>query len=120
MTACSFKFILICLISASLLACSASGETTVSLQLPVDNEIADVRNLPQDVGAYTSSFREGSLSKSCRDSYLSEFRREYFAPWSGNASIIDISASAATMKEHLQKVWYGGNKSGPLRPPPPM
>ena len=110
MTECCFKFTLICLISASLLACSASGETTDGLQLPVDSEIADVRNLPQDMGAYASSLRDGSLGKSCRDHYLSQFRRRYYAPWSGNAAITDTAASIATMKEHLQKAWYGENR----------
>ncbi len=100
----------ICLIGASFLACSVSGEKPDSLQIPADNEIADVRNLPQDIGAYASSFRDGSLGKSCRDYYLSEFRRKYYAPWTGNAAITDVAASVATMKEHLQKAWYGENK----------
>jgi hypothetical protein len=110
MTECRFKFTFICLITASLLGCSASGENTDSLPVPVDSEIADVRNLPQDVGAYASSFRNGSLGKKCRDYYLSEFSRKYYSPWSGNAAITDVAASVATMKEHLQKVWYGENK----------
>jgi|WetSurMetagenome_2_1015567.scaffolds.fasta_scaffold105189_2 hypothetical protein len=110
MTECCSKFTFICLITASLLACSASGENTDSPPVPVDNEIADVRNLPQDVGAYASLFRDGSLGKICRDYYLSQFRRKYYSPWSGNTSITDITASVATMKEHLQKEWYGENK----------
>jgi hypothetical protein len=110
MTECCFKFIFICLMTASLLACSASGENTESLPVPVDKEIADVRDLPQDLGAYASSFNDGSLGKKCRDYYLSEFRRKYYSPWSGNAAITDVAASMAIMKEHLQKVWYGENK----------
>jgi hypothetical protein len=110
MTESCCKIIFVCLISASILACSASGETTDTLQLPVDYEIADVRNLPQDLEAYASSYRDGSLGKGCRDYYLSEFRRRYYAPWIGNASITDIADSIATMKEHLQKAWYGENR----------
>jgi hypothetical protein len=110
MTGFSKKLTFICLITAFLLGCSASGENTDILRVPVDSEIADVRDLPQDVGAYASSFRDGSLGKKCRDYYLSEFRRKYYSPWSGNASFTNVAASVATMKEHLQKVWYGENK----------
>jgi hypothetical protein len=110
MTECRFKFIFISLITVSLIACSASGENTDSLPVPVDEEIADVRNLPQELGAYASSFRDGSLGKKCRDYYLSEFRRKYYSPWSVNTSITDVAASVATMKKHLQKVWYGENR----------
>jgi hypothetical protein len=110
MTGFSIKLTFICLITAFFLACSASGEKTDNSQVPADYEIADVRNLPQDIGAYASSLHDGCLDKSRRDQYLSEFRRKYYAPWTGNVFITDVATSLVTMKEHLQKVWYGENK----------
>lgn len=68
MTGFSIKLTFICLITAFLLACS-SGQKTDSLQIPVDYEIADVRNLPQDIGAYASSYHDGSLGRNCQDYY---------------------------------------------------
>ncbi|HTY20241.1 MAG TPA: SH3 domain-containing protein, partial [Geobacteraceae bacterium] len=104
--------IFICLISVTLLACSASEKKG---QIPIDYEIADVRNLPQDIDAYASSFRDDYLGKTCRDSFLVEFKGKYYAPWSGSSSITDIARSVTTMREHLQKDWYGENKRRVLK-----
>jgi hypothetical protein len=110
MPGCRFKLTFVYLFAAFLFSCSASGGSEEGAKNPEDYEIADVRNLPQDIGAYASSFHDGCLGKKRRDYYLSEFRRKYYAPWTGGASITDVKAFVETMKEYLQKEWYGENR----------
>ncbi len=106
----SLCFTFVIFITATVLVCSASGEQTIDLRIPVDYEIEDVRNLPQDISAYTSSYPENSLGKTCRASLQSEFKQNYYAPWTTTNSISDVSDSVATMKDYVQKEWYGENK----------
>ena len=100
----------IILLAAIFLVCSACGKQSADSQIPVDYEIEDIRNLPQDISAYISSYPENTLGKTCRASFLSDFKRKYYAPWTSSKSISDISDSVATMKEYVQKEWYGENK----------
>ncbi|HTP65400.1 MAG TPA: SH3 domain-containing protein [Geobacteraceae bacterium] len=102
--------IFINLIAATPLPGSSSGKEGEPVQPPVDSDIADVRNLPQEIGAYASSFRDGYPGKMCRDYYLAEFRRKYYSPWTGNVPVTSIPEAMATMQGHLQRVWYAENK----------
>jgi len=92
----------------SLVAKSASGY--VVADIPPDYEIEDVRKLPQDFGVYAKFLPVTPLDKACRDSLVSEFRRKYYAPWSGGGPLSDIPRSIQTMKEHAGRDWYGENK----------
>ncbi len=103
------KLTSIFMVSATVLVCSASDIKPAS-QSPIDYEIEDVRNLAQDIRAYTASYPDNFLGKTCRASLLSEFRRKYYAPWTGSNPISDISDSVETMKDHAQREWYGENR----------
>ena len=98
------------LFAATVLACSASGKEPADSSVAADYEIEDVRNLPQDIRAYTSSYPENYLGKICKDFFLSEFRSKYYSPWTSSNSTSDISDSVATMKEFVQREWYGENR----------
>ena len=103
-----YSFIII--FTAILFACSDSAGGEYTSNIPEDYEIADVRNLPQDMGAYASSFRDDYLDKTCLDQFLAEFRRKYYAPWTSKTSVTDVKAFVEEMKEHLRKEWYGENR----------
>ena len=110
MTKCNLKLKWLYLFTASLLACSASVGGENSSNPPEDFEISDVRNLPQDIGAYASSFPDEHFDKTCRDHFLAEFRRRYYAPWTKRDSVTDVKGFVEAMKEHLKKEWYGENR----------
>ncbi len=110
MIRCGVKLIFAVLFAVTALVCAGCEKGPSNSGIPVDYEIADVRNLPQDIGAYTSSYPENSLDKTCQTFFLSEFKRKYYAPWTSSKSISDISDSVATMKEYVQRKWYGENK----------
>ncbi len=110
MTRCSVKLMFSFLIFVTVLVCSASGKQPADSQIPVDYEIEDVRNLPQDIRTYASSYPDNFLGDTCQASFLLEFKRKYYAPWTSSDCISDISESVATMKDHAQKDWYGENK----------
>jgi hypothetical protein len=110
MTSRSVNLTFVVLFAATLLVCSSCEKEPANSRIPIDYEIEDVRNLPQDIRAYTSSYPENSLDKNCQASFLSDFKRKYYAPWTSSDSISDISDSVATMKEYVQNEWYGENK----------
>ncbi len=110
MTKCSIRLTLIFLLALSLSGCSASVGGEESAKIPEDYEIADVRNLPQNIGAYVSSFRDDSLGKTCREYFLDEFRRKYYAPWTSGAPVTDVNGFVKEMKKHLRKDWDGENR----------
>jgi hypothetical protein len=104
------QLMFIFLTTVTVLVCSACGKHSTESQIPVDYEIEDVRNLPQDISAYASSCPDDFPGKTFRASFLSEFKRKYYAPWTSSDPISDISDAAATIKDHVQKDWYGENK----------
>jgi hypothetical protein len=110
MIRCIANLAFIILFAATLLVCSSCEKQPSYSKIPVDYEIEDVRNLPQDISAYTSFYPENSLDKTCQSSFLSDFNRKYYAPWTSSKSISNISDSVATMKEYVQRKWYGENK----------
>ncbi len=110
MIKCGARLALIILFASSLPACSAPVGGEGSPGIPEDSEIADVLNLPQDMGAYVSSFRDDSLDKASRECFLDEFRRRYYAPWRSESTVTDVKAFVEGMKAHLQKDWYGENR----------
>jgi len=110
MTTRSTKLMFIFLIAGILSACSAPGKHLDGASLPVDYEIEDVRNLAQDIGAYTASLPGEILAKTLQESLLSEFKRRYFAPWTGDGFTSNIAESVTTMKNHAEREWYGENK----------
>lgn len=97
------------LTTATFPVCSASEIQPTSSNIP-NYDIEDVRNLVQDIKAYTSYYSDDSLGKTCQNSLLSEFKRKYYAPWISSTSISDIDDSVAQMKNLVQKAWYGENK----------
>jgi len=98
------------LFAATVLVCLASDKQPAESQISVDYEIEDVRNLTQDIRAYTSYYPENTLGKSCQVFFLSEFKRKYYASWTSINYTSDIAESVATMKEYVHKEWYGENK----------
>lgn len=86
------------------------GRSFSVTQLSADYEINDVRNLPQNLGAYTSSLSGVSLNPSCRESLTTEFRKRYFSPWSDGATVFDPSGMVGAINKHLQQEWYGENR----------
>ncbi len=98
------------LFALSLPACSISVGGEDSSRTTEDYEIADVRNLPQNMGAYASSFRDDSLGKNCREYFLDEFRRKYYEPWTNGSTVTDVKGFVEGMKEYLRKDWYGENR----------
>lgn len=91
-------------------SCSVPYQKPVVAVIPPDYELKDVRDLPQEFAPYVKLPTILPLDKVCRDSLLSEFRRKYYAPWSGDVPLSDISRSILTMKEHAGREWYGENK----------
>jgi hypothetical protein len=81
-----------------------------SSPVPDDYEIADVRSLPQDFTHYANSLRTDPIDAASLNNFRSEFRKRYYAPWSGKVPITDLARSVGIMEEHLQKKWYGENK----------
>ncbi len=110
MNRCSARLTLIILFAAMVLVGPVSGKEQSDSRIPDDYEIEDVRNLPQEIGAYTASYPENCLGNSCRASLLSEFKRKYYSPWTRSDFTSDICESVQTMKEYAHKVWYGENK----------
>lgn len=96
----------------ALLACgrSAFGQPPVVADIPADYEIADVRNLPQRFGPGIPFVLDRVPDASCRQSFLDEFLRNYYSPWVGDRPISDLPRSAATMREHCRREWYGENR----------
>lgn len=100
-------------------ACSAPYQKTVVdnsvsafvvADIPADYEIEDVRKLPQDFGPFARNSTIKPLDASCRNLLLSEFRRNYYAPWSESNPLSDISRSIQTMQEHAERDFYGENR----------
>ena len=85
--------------------CQPSG-----IRLSDDYEIEDVRALPQDMRTYASSCSADSLAPVCRDTFLSDFMRNYYSPWRENVPHSHNADAVRTMREHAQGVWYGENK----------
>ena len=81
-----------------------------AVPLPADYEIDDVRKLPQDIGAYTSSLSGTPLDLTCRETLTADFRKRYFSPWSNGGPIFDPSGMVGAIKKHLQQEWYGENR----------
>ena len=86
------------------------GKPSAVTVLPADYDIDDVRNLPQDIGAYTSSLSDAPIAPACQKSLQAEFRRRYFSPWSNGSPVFEPSGLVAAIKNHLQKEWYGENR----------
>lgn len=87
-----------------------SADQQVVTDLPPDYEIEDVRRLPQDFVRYAALPTSRPLDTVCRDFLFSEFRRKYFAPWSGSKPLSNIPGAVLAMQEHARKDWYGDNK----------
>jgi cell wall-associated NlpC family hydrolase len=86
------------------------GHLATNATLPATYEIDDVRNLPQDIGAYTTSLSGATLDPLCRESLTVEFRKRYFSPWSAGALVFDPSGMVGAINKHLQQEWYGENR----------
>ena len=86
------------------------GKLSAVSVLPADYDIDDVRNLPQDIGAYTSSLSGTPIAPACQKSLQAEFRKRYFSPWSNGSPVFEPSGLVAAIKNHLQKEWYGENR----------
>ncbi len=97
------------LLTVLLSVCPALGQPPEVADIPVDYEIADVRNLPQHFGGIR--LRPGSApDAACRQSFLNEFLMHYYSPWTGDAPLSDLARTVTTMREHAQREWYGENK----------
>jgi hypothetical protein len=86
------------------------GHLSTNATFPATYEIDDVRNLPQDIGAYTSALSGATLDPLCRESMTAEFRKRYFSPWSSGALVFDPSGMVGAINKHLQQEWYGENR----------
>lgn len=102
--------ILVTALTLTLSACAVFGQPPVAADIPADYEIADVRNLPQHFGGVGLFRPDLAPDPACRDSFRTEFLQHYYSPWSGGALLSDISRSVMTMKEHVQREWYGENR----------
>ncbi|MCM2358845.1 MAG: hypothetical protein NDI77_11900 [Geobacteraceae bacterium] len=103
------RMILIAVVALILPACSPAGQRSTGAGIPADYEIEDVRNLPQEMGAYASFCPAEPIGKACRDSLEEEFRRKHYSPWGGSAPLSDLARAAGIMTEHARKEWYGEN-----------
>jgi NLPC_P60 stabilising domain, N term/SH3 domain (SH3b1 type)/NlpC/P60 family/SH3 domain of SH3b2 type len=86
------------------------GQLTAAEAIPADYELDDVRNLPQDLGVYTSSLSGASLDPACRESLTAEFRKRYFSPWDNGVPVFDPAGMKSAIRAHLVKEWYGENR----------
>lgn len=102
--------ILVTALALTLSACTVSAQPPVTADIPADYEIADVRNLPQHFAAGLPFSAERAPDAACLQSFLTEFLRNYYAPWTGGAPLSDIPRSVTTMREHAQRDWYGENR----------
>ena len=78
--------------------------------LPAEYELDDIRSLPQDMGAYSSSLATGALTPACQASMAAEFRSRYFSPWSNATPLADPATMVNAMGKQLGQKWYGENR----------
>ena len=78
--------------------------------LPPDYELFDVRTLPQEMSAYSSSLARDAIAPLCRESLSAQFRKRYFSPWNSGPPLFDPSDMIRAMNEELGKEWYGENR----------
>lgn len=91
-------------------SCAVPLQQTVVADLPPDYELEDVRRLPQDFGPLVMNSTIMPLDASCRKLLLSQFRRNFFAPWAGGKPLSDLPRTLQTMNEHAGRAWYGENR----------
>ena len=95
---------------------TAVQEVTVEVEeppappAPAEYELADIRNLPQNLSVYSSTLDSGSITPTCRESLASRFRKRYFSPWDSDTPIFDPSEMIRDMNKELGKEWYGENR----------
>jgi len=91
-------------------AVTEEGQLSAAATISADYELDDVRNLPQDMGEYTSSLSGASLDPTCRTSLTTEFRKRYFSPWDNGVPVFDPAGMKSAIRAHLEKEWYGESR----------
>ncbi|HOD81434.1 MAG: hypothetical protein BWX88_03917 [Planctomycetes bacterium ADurb.Bin126] len=99
--------ILILLLLALSVGCSASGHSAVH----DGPSIADLRLLPQDATAYIdlATADEPVLSAPQQARLAGEFKKAWYAPWALSQPIHDAAAARARLEEYRSAPAYGGN-----------
>lgn len=94
-------------------ACAGAAGKTGAAPAAVsrDQEVEDVRRIPQHLGALAAAAGDGlALEGSCRDALLEEFRRNFFLPWTSDSYLGNPEEMRSFMRQQAKGRWFLVNK----------